>query len=580
MNELLKKLRDQFVTFWNRQGRFQRTALIGMIVTAVILVPLLTSWATAPTYAVAFSDLSEKDAGEIVARLQDQGILYKLRDSSTISVPSEKVYEVRLDMARNGLPKGGTVGFELFSGNTLGMTEFTQRVNYQRALAGELERTINDLESVDDVRIHIVTPEKTLLPGDESPTTASITIQQNPGKPLDPDQVKAITHLVASSVEGLKPENVVVVDFEGNLLTTADTGIGADGALSQADSRRAAELAYSRSLQEKVQRMLDTALGPNKAIVQAYVYLDWTDRQTKTQSYDPNTAILRSSQTINENYDAYGGTTGGTAGAVPNLPPGVTSNLSEDQLAAYNRTENINNYEVTMVESQANLSPGVIDHVSLSVLVDGITDEAELAKIKTVVAAAVGIDTVRGDSLAVETIDFDRAIYNQQIAKVAESERLDMYVAIGKAIAAAIILLAVLLYVQRLLRNLRLASSQAWTPVLQPVTDMRMIGTGRMPTPAELMAGIGMEEELPQIPRKGAPAYRRMEEEEYLPQPEIMAEEIPAELELSSLLGRFAEEAPSVEDQQMQQVITHLAEESPSSVAEIIQMWLSEDHVD
>ena len=101
-----------------------------------------------------------------------------------------------------------------------------------------------------------------------------------------------------------------------------------------------------------------------------------------------------------------------------------------------------------------------------------------------------------------------------------------------------------------------------------------------MPTPAELMAGIGMEEELPQIPRKGAPAYRRMEEEEYLPQPEIMAEEIPAELELSSLLGRFAEEAPSVEDQQMQQVITHLAEESPSSVAEIIQMWLSEDHVD
>jgi len=580
MNELQKKLRDQFVTFWNRQGRFQRTALIGMIVTAVILVPLLASWATAPTYAVAFSNLSEKDGGEIVARLQDQGIPYKLRDSSTISVPSEKVYEIRLDMARNGLPKGGTVGFELFSGNTLGMTEFTQRVNYQRALEGELERTINDLESVNAVRIHIVTPEKTLLPGDESPTTASITIQQNPGRPLDPDQVKAITHLVASSVEGLKPENVVVVDYEGNLLTTGDTGIGADGALSQADSRRAAELAYSRSLQEKVQRMLDTALGPNKAIVQAYVYLDWTERQTKTQSYDPNTAVLRSSQTINENYDAYGGTAGGTAGAVPNLPPGVTSNLSEDQLAAYNRTENINNYEVTMVESQANLSPGVIDHVSLSVLVDGITDEAELAKIKSVVAAAVGIDTVRGDSLAVETIDFDRAFYNQQNANVAESERLDMYVAIGKAIAAAIILLAVLLYVQRLLRNLRLASSQAWTPVLQPVTEMRMVGAGRMPTPPELMAGIGMEEELPQVPRKEAPTHRRMEEEEYLPQPEIMAEESPAELELSSLLGRFAEEAPSVEDQQMQQVITHLAEESPSSVAEIIQMWLSEDHVD
>jgi flagellar M-ring protein FliF len=580
MNELLKRLRDQFSTFWSRQGRFQRTALIALVITAIIVIPIFVTWATAPTYSVAFSELSEKDAGEIVAQLQDQGVPYKLKDAGTILVPSEQVYEVRLNMARAGLPRGGTVGFELFSGSTLGMTEFTQRVNYQRALEGELERTIDNLESVDAVRVHIVTPERSLLASDQAPTTASITIKQNPAQPLNAEQVKAITHLVASSVENLKPENVVVVDFEGNLLTTSASEGKTDDALSQTDYRRMAELAYSKALQEKVQHLLDSALGPNKSIVQAYVALDWTERQTKSQSFDPASAVLRSSQVTTETYDAYGTAAGGEPGAVTNLPPGVGEDLAENQFAAYNKEESINNYEVSMVESQTTLPPGVVSRISLSVLVDGITDEAELAKIRSAVAAAVGIDLGRGDSLAVEAIDFDRTYYQEQNAQIAQSERLDMIITIGKALAAFIILLAILLYIQRLLRNLRLASAQAWTPVLQPVAETPpglMPGAPGMALPG----GYPSEEELIELPGIPKPEKRRPpvepEFDVMLPQPEMAEEEGFPELELSDLLGRFAEEAPSVEDQQMQQAIARLAEESPASVAEIIQMWLSED---
>jgi flagellar M-ring protein FliF len=584
MNDLLNRLREQFTIFWNRQGRFQRTALIAFVVIAIIVIPLVITWATAPTYAVAFSKLSEEDAGKIVQSLKDKGINYQLRDSSTILVQADKVYDVRLTMANEGLPAGSTIGFEIFGQNTLGMTEFSQKVNYQRAMEGELARTIQSLEAVQKAQVHLVTPERTLLEEDQQPTTASVTIQEKPSQHLDAAQVRAITHLVASSVQGLKPESVVVVDVNGNMLSAGNIDGGKLDASTEVDNRRASELSYSRDLQNKVQKLLDSAFGPGKAVVQAYVTLDWTARETKSQVYDPTTQVLRSSQKIGETYDAYGQNQGGVAGAIPNLPPGVSDTLKENQFAGYNRSEDINNYEVSMVETKENLTPGIVKNISLSVLVDGITDEADLAKIKSVVSAAAGIDLTRGDKIAVETLAFDRTYASQQTQTETQQNLLDLYVKIGTAAAALLIILAVLLFVQRLLRNLRAASAEAWTPILQPVTvpEFAPASVEKVPqmeaktpveellgppSPAELLMGLGetpkfgKEEAMPQIE---------------LPQPDVW-DEGPAELELTDLLGRYAEEAPSVEDQQMQQVIVQLAEESPASVAEIIQMWLSED---
>ncbi len=571
---LLNRLREQAVAIWNNLGRVQRVLLIAMAVTAIILIPLTYTWANTPNYAVVFSNLSEEDAGKIVKSLKEKNIPYQLRDSSTILVPTNQVYDVRLSMATEGLPQGSTVGFEIFSQNMLGMTEFAQKVNYQRALEGELARTIGSLGAVDKAVVHIVTPERSLLSEDQLPTTASVTIKQKSGQQLDAAQVKAITHLVASSVEGLTPDSVVVVDVNGNMLSAGNLAGGKADSMSEADTRRLAELSYSKDLQNKVQRLLDTALGPNRAIVQAYVALDWTERQTTAQVYDPNTSVLRSSQKTGESYDAYGQNQGGVAGTLPNIPPGVADTLQQDQFASYKKSDEINNYEVTMTETKENLTPGVVKNISISVLVDGITDEADLQKIRSVVAAASGINEARGDKLAVETIDFDKTFAQKQTQAEADQSLMDIYVKVGAAAAALLVLLAVLIFVQRLLRNVRLASQQAWTPILQPVSAIPGLPSGGKPSlqlppsPAELMMSM---EELPRIP-EAREEYMQPE----LPQPDVL-QEIPSELELSDLLGRYAEEAPSVEDQQMQQVITQLAEESPASVAEIIQMWLTED---
>ncbi|HEX2980461.1 MAG TPA: flagellar basal-body MS-ring/collar protein FliF, partial [Anaerolineaceae bacterium] len=283
---MLAPLQQQATTFWQHQSKPQKITLIVLVVTAIVLIVVFLSVANKPTYAVAFSNLSEADAGQIVQVLEEASIEYKLRDSSTIMVPTDQVYDVRLRMAREGLPQSSSVGFELFSGNTLGMTEFTQRVNYQRAMEGELERTIGSLDAVNAVRVHIVTPEKTLLAEEQAPTTASITIENKPGQSLDQAQVRSITHLVASAVEGLDPERVVIVDTEGNMLASgAGEGEGAD--VAQTDTRRAAEIAAAGEVQKKVQALLDSVLGPNRSVVQANVVMDWTQRETTAQTFNP-----------------------------------------------------------------------------------------------------------------------------------------------------------------------------------------------------------------------------------------------------------------------------------------------------
>ena len=177
---MFEQLRQQISTLWGNQSRTQRVALVAILASGMILIVFFLVWAGNPSYSVAFSGLSESDAGLIVEQLTEQGIPYELRGAGTILVPSDQVYEVRLQMARDGLPEGGTVGYELFSGNMLGMTDFTQRINYQRALEGELERTILSLSAVNEVWVHIVTPEKSLLESDQNPTTASVTVEWSP----------------------------------------------------------------------------------------------------------------------------------------------------------------------------------------------------------------------------------------------------------------------------------------------------------------------------------------------------------------------------------------------------------------
>lgn len=531
---------QQFQAFWKRQKTSQKVTLISLVLTAAILIPILVTWATKTTYAVAFSGLSETDAGAIVNELTTQGVSYKLEGSSTILVPTDQVYAVRLKMATAGLPQTGTtVGYELFDTSSLGMTEFTQKVNYQRAVQGELERTIGSLSAVEAVSVHIVVPEKTLLSSTQQEPTASIMIKSKSGMALEAGQVRAITHLVAASIEGLKSENVVVVDSEGNMLAS---GSGADAAASAvSDSRRTAELAAAKDIQYKAQEMLDSVLGPDKAIVQANVTLDWTQREVTSQTFDPTPSAIRSSSVSSETYTTNGTTTGGVPGATSNLPTPVATATGGSGTTNYQKSDTTTNYELASTQSKEIIEPGQIKQISVSVLVDSITDPTQLNVLKNAVSAAVGIDATRGDSLSVESIVFDRTYYTDQVAQMESASKTSTYIKYGEIGGAVLLFIILLLYVQKLLKNLKLASNDAWVPVMKNVSDNAL----RAPTMSPMIS--------PTIP---------------VPQ---MATIAPA-MEMPTPKQKI-----SPEDEQMQKVMTRLSEDSPASVAEIIQLWLAED---
>lgn len=557
---MLNQLREQFARFWNQQSATQRIVLALIVGLGLVLVPLFLMWANTPNYSVAFSGLSETDAGQIVEKLNENGVSYKLQSSGTIAVPANKVYEVRLMMAREGLPQGTSVGLELFNGNTFGMTEFSQRVNYQRATEGELERTIGSLAPVQAVRVHLVLPEKSLIASEQSPTTASVTILQKGGAQLDAAQVRAITHLVASSVEGLRPENVVVVDVNGNMLASGEAS-GETGILAQTDTRRSAELQVASELQNKVQRILDKALGPNKSVVQASVALDWTQRETTTQSFDPATTAVRSSQEVSETYTTTQGTLDGIPGAVSNLPPGAESTAGSGQGMNYSRTESTLNYEVTQVNSHQIDTPGEIKKISLSVLVDVITDTNQLTTLKNVIGAAAGIDETRGDVLAVESLAFDRNYYDTQAAEMEASQKQDLYYRIAEIGVAILALAAILWYVQRVMKNLRLASSEAWTPVLRPVSEMALSSPGMRSQISSSSKQV--EKQLSQLTN----GSRSQPESSYPTALHSRERNIP-KTEIPTLSPEF---------EKLQKVVSDTVDNDPSSIAEAIQLWLNED---
>lgn len=546
-------LQQQFGSFWGRQSTSQKITLIVLLVAVAVLVPLFISWATQPTYSVAFSGMSEEDAGQIIDKLSASNIPYQLNGTGTILVPQNQVYEVRLQMAKEGLPSSGTVGLEVFSGSTLGMTEFSQKVNYQRALEGELERTIGSLSSIQSVQVHIVTPEKTLIASEQAPTTASVMLDLKPGKTLDQSQVQSITHLVAGSIEGLKPENVAVVDSNGIMLASGTGSNSEAGAIAQTDSRRAAEAAAAVAMQKKVEELLAQVLGPNRAVVQVDVSLDWTQKETKSQLFDPTPSAIRSSQKTNENYQASGSSPAGVPGAATNLPTPVATSAAGAGSSTYTRSDEILNYEISNSEVYEVVTPGSIKRISLSVLVDGVTDDAQMTTLQSAVAAAVGLDTTRGDQMVVENTTFDKSYLTAQTEELETASQTDLYWRIGMIAGAVILLFALLFYVQRLLRNLRLASAEAWVPVMKPLSEAALGSSAGM---SPMLGGDSLDAQL---------------------QAAALQNQISDVVSTPRLEQIMKPHKVNPEDEQLQKVLTRMTEDNPASVAEIIQMWLAED---
>lgn len=551
---MLATTKNQFSSLWNKQTKPQRITLVALIVAVLVIVPVLISWASQPSYTVAFNGLSEADASQIVQKLDEGQIPYTLKDTGTILVPSDQVYQVRLMMARDGLPESSTVGYELFDGSMLGMTEFLQRVNYQRALEGELERTIGNLSPVENVRVHIVTPEKTLLSEEQQPATASVTIQEKQGESLNAAQVRSITHLVASSVEGMQPENVVVIDTAGMMLS-AIGGDQQEGAASQSDSQRAAETAAAVEVKKRVQSMLDKVLGPNRYVAQASVRMDWNQKEVTSSIFDPTPAAVRSEHTVDEQYTTNGETAGGTPGAGSNLPTPVPGVAATGEAGYYQRSEKTYNYEISQTETIEKIVPGQIEQISVSIMVDQVTDAAQLEAIKTAAAAAAGLDMARGDQIVVESVGFDRTYYETQATEFEAQKQETLYWQLGMGGAAALLLIIVMILFQSSLKRLRMKTVEVWRPVMKPVSELTQ------PQPAYITSRSELDALSAAVAQQPAPA----------PHPKKSDEQLMAEINSRAVNQSYPE------DEQKARIVQRLTEENPTTVAEIIQIWLNED---
>jgi len=395
-----------------------------LIVGSVAGIITVSKWANQPDYAVLFSDLSPTDSSAVIERLKSQKVKYEIRgDGTTIAIsPPEVVHELRISLAGEGVPKGGVVGLELFDQANLGATNLQEKIKFQRAIQGELERTINSIDGVLSSRVHIVQPEKSVFAKRGAVPTASVMLRLRGESELGKKQIKGITNLVAGSVEGLARESVTIVDTFGNLLTASEDGVESLGV-------EATRLQYQQEVErgyvQRIEQMLVRVLGPNRAVARVTADLDFSTNERQEESYDPSGQVIRSERAISE----------GAGSQARGGVPGVVSNLSNtpDLLApkglgndSSSRSEQVKNYEVSKAITKSSSPRGKLVRLSVAVIVDGAREEVPvtgetdiapaklfkplesdmLAQIESTVKSAVGFDSARGDTVSVENIPF------------------------------------------------------------------------------------------------------------------------------------------------------------------------------
>src|SRR6185369_12252173 len=282
LSGLLGQLRDFFMAL----PPARRMTFLALTVGVLVGTGALAWWVQQPQYRVLYSGLGASDAGAVIEYLKSEKIPYRVGDNGgNIEVAAGRLYETRMALAGRGVPQGGGVGFEIFDKQTLGMTDFVQRLNYQRALQGELARSIAELDTVEAARVHLAMPERSLFVAEERRPSASVVLKLKPGRTLAPEQIAGVVHLVAASVEGLKPADVTVVDVNGQVLTRdlqeQDTRSGGQGMLT---FQREMEQGFT----ERIESMLARVLGPGHALARVTVALDLAQVEKTEESFDPD----------------------------------------------------------------------------------------------------------------------------------------------------------------------------------------------------------------------------------------------------------------------------------------------------
>jgi flagellar M-ring protein FliF len=409
---------DQIRKLFDRLTARQKVTL-GVAAAAVLgLVTLLVQWNEERHYRPLFSNLSAEDAGRIANRLRESGIKYRIAESGdTVSVPSDKVAETRLMLAAEGLPKTGRIGYELFDKTNLAATDFQERVNFHRAIEGELERSVMSLEEVEAARVHVTFAKDSVFVESRQPAKASVLVTLRPGRELKPESASAIAHLAASAVEGLEPQAVSILDTEGRLLSKPKRRVR-PGEPEPDDAQLEFRAKFERELLAKVEATLEPLLGPEHFRASISTDIDFSSGEHSEESFDPSRSVMASQQRSED--VAGGAAASGVPGAASNLPR-PTSRPGESARSISRRTENIT-YQSTRMVKRMLIPQGAVKRVSLSVVVDhDVKVEGEgaaarrvleapppekLKKIADLLTAAAGLQTERGDQIIVESMPF------------------------------------------------------------------------------------------------------------------------------------------------------------------------------
>ncbi len=476
---------EQLRTAWdNLDARQRLTLAIAAAVTLAGLI-LVAVWSARPEYRVLYSGLSSEDAGAVVEELRSEKVPYRLaRGGTSVEVPEGTLYETRLSMAGKGLPSGaGGGGFELFDKNSLPGTDFDNWVLWQRALQGELARTISALDEVGSARVHLNLPRESLY-DDPVPPSASVLLDLRPTGGLGDRQVRGIAYMVSSAVEKLKPENVTICDTFGNVLY--GSGGGADGP----DTAFATAKAYSEALTRRLQSMLDAMFGTHYTIVRAQVDVNMDAEETNEEQVEPvgegpNSLISRE-HTSEEIYNSNGAGEGGTTG-VPSNVMGAERAAGQDGNGAYQAKEETREYEVSKRVVRRTNKPGKIMRISVAAVVDESLAAQGIDRVRDVLQAAAGVDLSRGDSIVVRPLKLrsaELAAEEEKDAKLAQvaqqrQDTVNNLLRKGVPIVVIVILLAVLLRTAGAMRRTQPASEQeqqVWAEGDMDMGEMEMGG--------------------------------------------------------------------------------------------------------
>lgn len=446
--------KEQSLRLWQRLGKKERYMILS---SAILIFTVVLAWSFwwggRPDLVPLFTELESKDAGEIIGKLKEMKVNHEIgANGSAIMVPSKDVYRIRLELASQGLPRGNK-GFEIFEQSKFGATEFQNKVNLVQALQGELARTIEQMPEVEKARVHIVLSEDSLYKKNEKPATASIMLKLRPSAQLSREQVKGVVNLVAHSIQGLKPENITVVDQMARVLNEQNDATSLAGAatLTQIEMTKKVQ----EDLQKNVQSLLEQVLGPNKAAARVNVELSFDQRTVDRQFFEPvvdDKGIVRSSQELNENFKGSSPNPGGVPGTASNIPGYVTNSNSGQ--SNYEKKEVTRNYEINETKEKVVATPGSVKRLTVAVLVDASINKAQQDSIAKTVASAIGINAARGDTVSVESISFNTEFFDKQRKEEQDYENQQKQ-ALWLKIGLAVLSVLAIIYIIRILSRRR-----------------------------------------------------------------------------------------------------------------------------